>query len=457
MCFVARSSLLNHLLIPLKATITILLLLLHFNGYPQSKTDSLKTIGKPDSFVEEMLDSATKKLLDKEIELIKHQKENELLKRDNELLEKDKELQTLKDKEESEVRLFLIGIGILFILLTFGFIVGYFKHKKGNAQLTRRNEEILEKNREIALQKSNIEAKVEEEERITQELKNQRFLLHQQNKKLKDAQETIANQNIKLKTSNVVLEEKFKLRTKELEDSFAEMMSLHQQLDNYSYHSAHDLKGPIARIIGLSRIVKMEERAEELAYSIGLLEDEANKMGVFLDRIIKGLELKTKPLELKTINLSAFIKELFHRFENDSERYQLISSIPLNIEIETDKELLTTLCSNLIRNSIDYQNPEKETSFLKVNCKRIGVGWLELNFEDNGFGINQEAQAKIFEMFFKASENHKGAGLGLYEAKLISRKLGGEIHLSSSNSQSTYFCMKLPIMHLQGTKKKFQG
>ncbi len=394
-----------------------------------------------------MLDSATKKLLDKEIELIRHQKENELLKRDNELLEKEKELQTLRDKEESEVQLFLIGIGTLLLLLTSGFIVGYFKHKKGNAQLTRRHEEILGKNREIAIQKSNIEAKVQEAERISQELKNQRFLLHQQNQKLKDAQETIADQNIKLKTSNVVLEEKFKLRTKELENSFDEMMNLHQQLDNYSYHSAHDLKGPIARIIGLSRIIKIENNPDDLAYSIQLLEAEASQMSVFLDRIIKGLELKTKPLELKNINLSAFIKESFRKFGTQSEKCQLYSSIPLNIEIETDQELLTALCLNLIQNSIDYQDPSKELSFLKVNCQRFGVKWLELKFEDNGLGINQEAQDKIFEMFFKASEEIQSTGLGLYEAKLIAQKLGGEIHLLSSDSQKTCFCLKLPLSY----------
>ena len=64
---------------------------------------------------------------------------------------------------------------------------------------------------------------------------------------------------------------------------------------------------------------------------------------------------------------------------------------------------------------------------------------LILTIKDNGINIPEEARDKIFDMFYKVTEVSTGSGLGLYQAKLITKKLNGNIELISSVVDVNHF------------------
>ncbi|HLZ16844.1 MAG TPA: HAMP domain-containing sensor histidine kinase, partial [Cyclobacteriaceae bacterium] len=64
---------------------------------------------------------------------------------------------------------------------------------------------------------------------------------------------------------------------------------------------------------------------------------------------------------------------------------------------------------------------------------------------DNGQGIDEEHQAKIFDMFYRASERTKGSGLGLYILKRAVERLNGTIELTSKLNEGSTFVVKLPV------------
>jgi signal transduction histidine kinase len=64
--------------------------------------------------------------------------------------------------------------------------------------------------------------------------------------------------------------------------------------------------------------------------------------------------------------------------------------------------------------------------------------------KDNGIGISKENQEKIFDMFYRVSENSVGSGLGLYIVKEIVEKLDGKIEVESEPGKGTAFSIHIP-------------
>jgi len=79
---------------------------------------------------------------------------------------------------------------------------------------------------------------------------------------------------------------------------------------------------------------------------------------------------------------------------------------------------------------------------LKIKVS-VTVTHATIIFEDNGIGINQDLQEKVFNMFFRATEKSEGAGLGLYIVKEAIDKLGGTIEMKSTFGQGTQFTMRV--------------
>ena len=67
-----------------------------------------------------------------------------------------------------------------------------------------------------------------------------------------------------------------------------------------------------------------------------------------------------------------------------------------------------------------------------------------MEFEDNGIGIDEEYLAKVFVMFFRATQNNEGAGLGLYIVQEAIHKLKGNINIKSTINQGTTFRIEIP-------------
>ena len=93
---------------------------------------------------------------------------------------------------------------------------------------------------------------------------------------------------------------------------------------------------------------------------------------------------------------------------------------------------------NLISNAIKYHKFVDSVRFIKVNGV-VDQEKLELTITDNGIGIPSEFQDKIFDMFFRISNNIEGSGIGLYIVKETVEKLEGSIQVRSKINSGTSF------------------
>jgi signal transduction histidine kinase len=98
--------------------------------------------------------------------------------------------------------------------------------------------------------------------------------------------------------------------------------------------------------------------------------------------------------------------------------------------------------NNIISNAVRYQDKGKE-SYLKIGVTTKHDKTI-IEFEDNGVGIAEEFQENIFKMFFRASYESKGSGLGLYIVKGTIEKLNGKISVESKLGEGTKFYVEIP-------------
>jgi signal transduction histidine kinase len=117
-------------------------------------------------------------------------------------------------------------------------------------------------------------------------------------------------------------------------------------------------------------------------------------------------------------------------------------------EVRTDKSRLKVVLSNIISNAIKYHNLRQEDPTVQITSSQF-ESTVCISIKDNGIGIPEEAQEKIFDMFYRASDRAGGSGLGLYIVKEIVEKLEGSITVNSVFGVGTTFEVRIPVQ-LQG-------
>jgi signal transduction histidine kinase len=114
-----------------------------------------------------------------------------------------------------------------------------------------------------------------------------------------------------------------------------------------------------------------------------------------------------------------------------------------NLEFYSEWTLLNAIMQNLIENAIKYSR--NDSPYVEIRVRELG-DYIVLEVEDNGQGIPDSYQSRIFEMFFRATSNASGSGLGLYILKRSVDRLKGSIELKSQVNVGSTFTVKLPRM-----------
>ena len=102
------------------------------------------------------------------------------------------------------------------------------------------------------------------------------------------------------------------------------------------------------------------------------------------------------------------------------------------------------MLSNIISNAIQYKDSNKGQSYIHLGFE-LSDRLFQLQIDDNGVGIDHPHHPKVFNMFYRASENAKGSGLGLYIVKETMDKLGGTVSLQSVLGEGTRITLRLAI------------
>lgn len=283
-------------------------------------------------------------------------------------------------------------------------------------------------------------------------IKNRLYeILSDKSKELSSAQELIELRNEELISINENLEQKVGDRTKELNKAYQNLLISNQRLDHFTYRSAHDLKGPIASILGLINLLKMELEESENKLSIDyvdLLNHTALKMDNLLKRIVSSYQIHQTLVKKEEINVDDLINQVVETIRVNDPNNDITISCILNGGkiIHCDIAILLIIIRYLIYNSIKYRDSKKTENRIIIQTESSKNGFYQIHIMDNGKGIDPELIPNLFNMFTKGASEASNPGLGLYDANLLAEKIGGEVYFEETDNEFTHFVLSFPYL-----------
>ena len=233
---------------------------------------------------------------------------------------------------------------------------------------------------------------------------------------------------------------------KKLEEKNEQLEKANDELDRFVYSTSHDLKAPLSSISGLVNIAKMANPDEEIVKCLAMIENRIEAMNGFIAEIIDYSRNTRLEVNVEEIQLKAMVRQLIDglHYYHQSEKISFVVAVDESLIIHSDRGRLKVILNNLISNAIKYHDLYKQQPFIRVSAMRQGHSLL-IQIEDNGQGIAAQYHEQLFNMFFRASENSEGSGLGLYIAKEMAIKLGGDITFTSERGVGSTFKLVIAL------------
>jgi signal transduction histidine kinase len=229
-----------------------------------------------------------------------------------------------------------------------------------------------------------------------------------------------------------------------LEDEREKLRQANQELDSFLYSTSHDLRAPIASILGLTYLGKVELSEEKARGYMEMIESRIKKLDLVIYDILSLSRSKKIGLKIETIDFNKLLDETIAdvKFNKGAASISLDYERNPNNTFRSDAMQMKIVLNNLISNAVKYHNINQANPYIKVTFKRT-ISKVEIAVEDNGQGIPTESVPRIFEMFYRATSEVEGTGLGLYIVKEALNKIKGTIFVTSKFGKGSTFSIVL--------------
>lgn len=236
-----------------------------------------------------------------------------------------------------------------------------------------------------------------------------------------------------------------RLTEKRLTQKNQQLDQANQELDRFVYSVSHDLSAPLKSIQGLINISKLDQSISHRAEYLEKMEVSVSRLDAFIKEILdysrnSRLEVVPAPVSVRKV-LDEVVENL--RYADNFQKTELSISVDPNLYALADTTRLRIIFHNLLSNAFKFQRPDEPHPAVSVSAEAEG-GYLHVRIEDNGEGMSPESLTRLFTMFFRASENSTGSGLGLYIAREAAHKIQGSISVTSQLQKGTVFVVRLP-------------
>lgn len=233
---------------------------------------------------------------------------------------------------------------------------------------------------------------------------------------------------------------------KTMEAQNRSLTQVNKELDHFVYSVSHDLRAPLTSVMGLLSLLQDEKDLQKIDHYREMMLKSVERLDSFIKDILdysrnSRLEVESNDVDLKELTL-----EIFESLRFMDPGHLIVKEVICqeNCQVVSDERRLKIILSNLISNSLKYtQSDAPEPPYVKVYISRNHKSFL-MRIEDNGVGVEEDKQSKIFNMFYRATHLSKGSGLGLYIVKETVNILQGQIRFESTFGKGSQFEIRLP-------------
>jgi light-regulated signal transduction histidine kinase (bacteriophytochrome) len=307
-----------------------------------------------------------------------------------------------------------------FVILALILVVGFFDRAYSTKKEKEENQKKMLKQKEDA--NIILEEKVKERTRQLEEANNE---LEQSNEELTSINEELMGMNTKLEEMNVSLE------------------LSNTEMEVFSSTLSHDLGNSISRINSALRLLKQSAGEKKLNEQEILYLDSITESSTEMNSVIKGIlklfSLTNKPIKPQEVNLSLLSQKIINRYILNEGDRKIMTAIQPDMIIYADYDMIQNAMDNLISNAIKYTRKE-EITHIEIGCNEM-LGRNVYFIKDNGIGFDMEDTNKLFTKFSRLHRNdeYEGTGLGLVSVKRIIMKHKGDIWAESTPEKGTIF------------------
>ena len=233
-------------------------------------------------------------------------------------------------------------------------------------------------------------------------------------------------------------------------EDISERIRLENIRRDFAANVSHELKTPLTSIQGFIETLKVNDDNIEPATRkrfLDIIDNESSRLRILINDILMLSSIEGDiVLSLEKVDLKKENKKILDLFEDKMVKKQVNIYFEYNglERIQTHREYYKELMINLISNAIKYNRPG---GYVKVSFFEDEDNY-RICIEDNGIGIGEGEQERIFERFYRVTKSRNkeidGTGLGLAIVKHIILSMGGDIGLESVLGQGSKFKISLP-------------
>jgi signal transduction histidine kinase len=257
---------------------------------------------------------------------------------------------------------------------------------------------------------------------------------------------------------NLSLEDRVLRRT-------AALTRANEEIQRFAYIVSHDLRAPLVNIMGFTSELEVgtkslkeyfEDGAPEaqaqaretalvgLPEAVKFIRSSTGKMDRLINAILKLSREGKRELASQNVSLAstfaAIADSLRHQIDETSTTVDISPDLPT---IRSDRLALEQVFSNLLDNALKYLQPGRPGRI--VVSSRNDPNSVTISVKDNGRGIAENDQERVFELFRRAGrQDRPGEGIGLAHVRALVRRLGGDITVISKLGEGSEFRVLLP-------------
>lgn len=216
------------------------------------------------------------------------------------------------------------------------------------------------------------------------------------------------------------------------------------ELDQFIYKTSHDLRAPLLSALGLVELAQSDPDKNSHDY-YGMIKKSLLKLDHFIEDINSFYRNEKMAIRNERIEFDEIIKEELDQLSNfyNADHVNVYYKLNRISDLYSDSVRVKTILTNIISNAFKYSDRRKEKSILNIAIQ-VTPDECCIKVEDNGIGIRSQYLDNIFDIFYRADENAKGSGLGLYIVKDTVDKLGGHIKVQSEYGKGSTFTITIP-------------
>ncbi|MCF8358985.1 MAG: transporter substrate-binding domain-containing protein [Prolixibacteraceae bacterium] len=241
--------------------------------------------------------------------------------------------------------------------------------------------------------------------------------------------------------------------TAELKQERQKLEAVNKELETFTYSVSHDLKAPLRGIDGYSKLLAelyANELNDEAKHFIKTIRSSTQQMNQLIEDLLHYSRLERSRVLHEKVNLKKIIDSILSLNRDDIEQYGFKMKVNVdNTVVVADSNGLMMALRNLMENAVKFSKASPKPE-IEINLNENAASWV-ISVKDNGIGFDMKYNERIFNIFQRLNrpEDYPGTGIGLALVAKAMHRMGGSVRAESSPGKGATFFLEIPKKEIQ--------